>query len=222
MLQPYYTDNYITLYNADCRDVLPLLTETYFGWCDPPYNVGKDYGVWNDSLTDEEYLNFCINWIALFQKLCPENCVFTPRKYLLDYWTILGRQYKQIILTWTPEGAIRNGFVNQHSSLLTNAKPKQRTKDVWHNLQTPGLGWFFREQTYEHPGYTSEDVTNHVLTHLAHPHTPILDPFAGTSTTLKCAKDLNRRAVGIEINEKYCEIAATRLSQQVLPLWSQV
>ncbi|MCC5638876.1 site-specific DNA-methyltransferase [Nostoc sp. CHAB 5844] len=120
------------------------------------------------------------------------------------------------VLTWTVEGAIRNGFVNQHASLLTNAKPKQRTKDVWHNLQTPGLGWFFREQTYEHPGYTSEDVTNHVLVHLGCPSIPVLDPFCGTGTTLKCAKDLNRRAVGIEINEKYCEIAATRLSQQVL------
>ncbi|MCC5604312.1 DNA methyltransferase [Nostoc favosum] len=45
--------------------------------------------------------------------------------------------------------------------------------------------------------------------------------FAGTGTTLKCAKDLNRRVVGIEINEQYCEIAATRLSQQVLALFSQ-
>ena len=69
-------------------------------------------------------------------------------------------------------------------------------------------------------GYTSQDVTNHVLFHLADPSMPVLDTFCGTGTTMKCAKDLNRRAVGIEINEKYCEIAATRLSQQVLALWS--
>jgi DNA modification methylase len=50
----------------------------------------------------------------------------------------------------------------------------------------------------------------------ATPVMSVLDPFAGSGTTLRAAKDVDKRAVGIEINPAYCEIAARRLAQDVL------
>ena len=52
----------------------------------------------------------------------------------------------------------------------------------------------------------------------ATPTMPVLDPFLGSGTTAVCAKKLNRKCIGIEIEEKYCEIAANRCSQSVMRL----
>jgi hypothetical protein len=67
-----------------------------------------------------------------------------------------------------------------------------------------------------HPAAFPPEIVTPWITALSHPDEVVLDCFAGSGTTLRVAKDLGRKAVGIEVNERYCEIAAKRLAQGVL------
>jgi site-specific DNA-methyltransferase (adenine-specific) len=68
----------------------------------------------------------------------------------------------------------------------------------------------------EHPCPYPEEIPARLIDSSCPPKGIVLDPFCGIATTLRAAKDLGRKAIGIEIEEKYCEIAAKRLSQEVL------
>jgi site-specific DNA-methyltransferase (adenine-specific) len=68
----------------------------------------------------------------------------------------------------------------------------------------------------EHPVAYPEEIPARAIAAVTDSGDLVLDPFMGSGTTLRAAKDLGRRAIGIEIEEKYCEIAAKRLSQEVL------
>ncbi len=69
-----------------------------------------------------------------------------------------------------------------------------------------------------HPAAKPEPLIRRIIEICTRPTDLILDPFMGSGTTLRAAKDLGRKSIGIEIDESYCEIAANRLAQEVLPL----
>ena len=73
-----------------------------------------------------------------------------------------------------------------------------------------------REGTYEHPTQKPVWLCKKLVANSSNVGDLVLDPFMGSGTTLRAAKDLGRRAIGIEIEEKYCKIAVKRLAQEVL------
>jgi site-specific DNA-methyltransferase (adenine-specific) len=71
----------------------------------------------------------------------------------------------------------------------------------------------------DHPCPKPLPLMRELVSLFTDPGETILDPFMGSGTTLRAAKDLGRKAIGIELEEKWCEVAAKRMSQSVLPLY---
>jgi hypothetical protein len=218
-MTPYYEDAHAVLYLGDALEVLGALAPvdgSAFAFTDPPYNVGMDYGRQvDDTKSPEVFRAWTGLWIALLRRLAPVMAVYTPAKHTLDFWSALGPNFRQIVLTWTPSGPVRRGIINQHATLLTNATfPGNKAngiRDVWENLPSKRMGYAFHEVDYGHPGSTSEGITRKAVGTLGATAGTVIDPFAGTGTTLVIAKERGMRAIGIEQSERWAEAAARRL-----------
>jgi site-specific DNA-methyltransferase (adenine-specific) len=84
----------------------------------------------------------------------------------------------------------------------------------WSSVIRSSVGGQRAYTTGDHPHAKPVDLMRTLITRA--PAGVVADPFMGSGTTLRAAKDLGRKAIGIEIEERYCEIAAKRLAQEVL------
>jgi site-specific DNA-methyltransferase (adenine-specific) len=134
---------------------------------------------------------------------------YNPQKYLKPYQGArTGRGFKN---AGAPsKGEVYGGLVNGSGFRSEFAYPK--TVLEFHT----GNGWDKREN--EHPTQKPVELLRYLILTYTNPGDTVLDFTMGSGTTLRAAKDLGRRAIGIEINERYCDLAARRLSQEVLAL----
>jgi site-specific DNA-methyltransferase (adenine-specific) len=73
------------------------------------------------------------------------------------------------------------------------------------------MGYYYREETFDHPGQTSMDITNRVITSFSNPGETVLDCFMGTGTTgLSCVK-YGRNFIGIEQEPKWFALSERRI-----------
>ena len=218
-MKPYYSDSFATIWHGDCREILPSISPVDLILTDPPYGIGeaagknktrgnhvaaKDYGndSWDDQIIEKPIIELMASkadWLILFGGNYYAH-YFTGASCWLVWDKDNGdTDFADCELAYTNlPGAVRrlkwrwNGYLREI--------PEQRD----HPTQKP-LGlikWCIRQ---------ADEKTKK-------PITTILDPFMGSGTTLRAAKDLQRKSIGIELSEKYCEIAAKRLRQEVLPL----
>lgn len=220
VLKPYYDHAGIQIFHGDCREILPSLPPVDLVLTDPPYLVGaKGCGLAGDraylhAITDldidrgfdESLLDGFPNWFCF--------CGKQQLPSMIQKASAFGGNW--MLLTWC----------KTNPTPLTNNNYLPDTEYVLHRF-TPGRLFgryedksrFYVSQngkgTSGHPTEKPLPLIGKLVALGSQEGETIFDPFMGSGTTLRAAKDLGRKAIGIEIEEKYCEIAAKRLSQEV-------
>ena len=205
---PYYDHAGVTIYHGDCREVLPGLTADAVV-TDPPYGIALD--------TSSRW-----PWLADHDPIVGDSVSFEPSLLLaLNLPTIMwgANHFASRLpdvrgwLAW--DKATRNGLDLKQAEIefaWTNCVSRPLCfRHMWSGA--------FRDSerhTRYHPAQKPVALLAWCIQRIPLPGETILDPFMGAGTTLRAAKDLGRKAIGIEIEEKYCEIAVKRLAQETL------
>ncbi len=236
-LEPYYSDGERSIYHGDCRTILPLIqAKVDVLMTDPDYGVGVNF-----SKPDTRYVSGsrgarsskdADSLFAEVLRLAPVRrnaLVFWSgswtriegfREAVADgRWRIhhLGIWYKA-----NGAGPSGNGLARRFEPWFWLEQGKGTTRQgEWNYLPdcidvcriVPG-----HQEAVGHLTQKPLELMRRLMRFFSLPGDLILDPFLGSGTTLRAAKDLGRRGLGIELEEKYCAIAAQRLAQAVLPL----
>jgi site-specific DNA-methyltransferase (adenine-specific) len=233
-MKPYYHDEKagITIYHGDCRDILPQLESVDLVLTDPPYGAGVKYG---NSYSDDPttYWDWFIPTVEIMRG-AGRVLAFTHRVKsigMISGWDWIGVWNKP----YSAGNRIGNSWVLPHwepiyffgihaSGRQGQLRNSHFRSDVFtfnpeDGGPTRGFGTKERNRHSDivnHPTIKPLDLFTELAGLLSEPGQILCDPFVGGGTTLRAAKDLGRKAIGIEIEEKYCEIAAERLGQEVL------
>lgn len=208
MIKPYYESGGITLYNGDCREILPTLHGDLI-ITDPPYGVGIEYG---DKQKDDlelvkklyvDFLGMATNAAGI--TLTTVGC-YEIEKYLYvtlpPAWRLCWRKG----ITSRPSAV---GFTDWEPVFVYGKKVHRNAHDLF-TVAPEKMG------AYGHPCPKPIGFAQWLISRFSDPGATVIDPFAGSGTSLRAAKDLGRKAIGIELEEKFCEIIVRRLAQENL------
>ena len=197
----FQQDDWATIYCGDCREILPNLEPVDLVLTDPPYGIGKakwdkKFPIWS--------VDLCFSKARIV--------IITPGIWCLgDCISLMGDRYRWTFCGRCLNGISQRGAIGFNNWILAvlGGDPIPKGMDVFdYNL----ISGHPIEADHPCPKPLSfiRWLINRVDVYT------ILDPFMGSGTVLRAAKDLGRRAIGIERDEHYCEMAAKRMEQEVL------
>jgi len=208
---PYYEDESCVIYHGDCRDIMPELDFDVIV-TDPPYGVDSHERRQPGAVQHSPMHNDSDDVLAaaLFAMLLADMPAVV---FGANHWPhLLPHKGRWICwdkrLTVAADKMLGSAFELAWCNKATGYDKMVR---VLHgggvNDNNPG-------RPRVHPTEKPVRLLRHIIDDM--PPGVILDPFMGSGTTLRAAKDLGRKAIGIELDRKYCDIAVKRLAQQVL------
>lgn len=215
---PYYADELVTLYHGDCREVTEWLAADVLV-TDPPY--GRGWGQHGDYRYGRKH-------DGIAGDIDP-----SARDAALALWDDRAAVVFGDLMLAPPPGtrqvlvyakAPGSGFLGCTGGFRRDAEavclvgrwpqpPAAQTSVLRTGVRNAGGGSGMTRR-YGHPHAKPVDVLETLI--CACPPGVIADPFAGSGSTLVAARNLGRRAIGVELEERYCELAARRLAQGVL------
>jgi site-specific DNA-methyltransferase (adenine-specific) len=223
-MKPYYDDGSCVIYHGDCREILPelrtdaVVTDPPFGIADTPMlDLPGRGGRGNNTYHPPSDWDVSIDpvWPRLCAAAAPLVAWFGQWRKRAEVEAAMPLPIRAEII-WAKDThvgppcplAMRDERIWLFSAAGITGMQFETT--VWDEPIIPT--WGFRHHKNEKPVRLMARLIRWL------PAASILDPFMGSGTTLRAAKDLGRKSIGIEIEERYCEIAAQRLAQEVLDL----
>ena len=220
-LKPYFESGGITLYHGDCREILNHIQSESIDLVltDPPYLVsyrGRFGSDWGEIHGDSDPSWVAPVFLDIWRVLKPDSLCLTfygwpHAETFLGAWKLIGFRPVSLLVLVKDNWGLGHFSRSQHETAYLLAKGHPRKPPVaisdvleWEN-PVPQL----------HPNQKPLGAFSKLVATYSADDSFILDPFCGSGTTLLSARAFGRRAVGIEIEERYCEVAALRLSQQV-------
>jgi len=208
---------------------------------DPPYNLGKNYGNNHDFLEFDEYLSFSKEWLKeAYRVLKTDGTIYTFMgvRFISYLYDIMDREMKMFFNSWISwhytQGIGRlRGFSPRHDDILMfnksekfkfnleSIKIPQKYYRSRNNMRgaNPGDIWKFshihycNENRQNHPTQKPEGLIERMILASSDERDTVLDPFAGTGTTLRVCQQLGRTCIGFELNPEYVDIINDRLLQ---------
>lgn len=216
-MKPYYQDTSVALYHVDNREILPMLADQGIDLVltDPPYGINHD----------TDYTRFTGGVVASSSHhtaIIGDDQPFDPA-WIIGRWSNVVLFGANCFSDKLPQGSwlIWDKRMPFGENMLSDGEAAwwNRGHGIYiYSHMWNGFRRLSERQTAYHPSQKPVAVMAWIIDKASKPGNLILDPYAGSGSTLIAAKKLGRRAIGIEINERYCEIAAKRLSQDCMVL----
>lgn len=232
VIEPYYSQGGITLYHGDSREVVPSITGYDVVITDPPFGIVNQFGVaegkgkrvlqfdWDVDDTTKNVMA-ALESAVVNVDACFVFCGGDQYGELLNLVRSQKFTVKPAVWckqcpppagkgNWWPSGFEFALYGYKSGAFFSDDDPK-RCNVFWYDSYRHG-----KPGKLDHPTQKPLALMSRLVASLVPPGGTVLDCFAGSGTTLRAAKDLGLNAIGIELEEKYCEIIADRMRQEVL------